>query len=145
MKLPPDLRAFVESLNAQNAKYVVVGGYAVGYHGNPRFTGDLDLFVEASADNGERAVRAIDQFGFGSLGLKSIDFTEPDSIIQMGYPPNRIDLITSIDAVSFEEAWNSRLPGQLEGLPVYFISRELLIRNKKASGRPKDLGDIASL
>jgi hypothetical protein len=145
MKLPKDLRAFVESLNVASAKYVIVGGYAVAFHGQPRFTGDIDFFIETSPDNAERIVEAIDRFGFSSLGLQVSDFTAPDSIVQIGFPPNRIDLITGIDAVTFEEAWSSRLVAELDGLPVSFISRELLLRNKSAAGRPQDLGDVGKL
>jgi len=145
MNLPPDLRAFVESLNSAGVKYVVVGGYAVAFHGHPRFTGDIDFFVDSSAENAEKLVRAIELFGFGSLGLKPEDFTRPDSVVQMGYPPNRIDIINEIDAVSFEEAWSSRLMAQLEGVPVAYIAKDLLIRNKKAVNRPKDFGDVSKL
>ena len=145
MKLPPDLRAFVESLNAAKAKYVIVGGYAVAFHGHPRFTGDIDFFIESTPENGQRVANAIDLFGFASLGLTPKDFTLPDSVVQIGFPPNRIDLITGIEAVRFEEAWSSRLTADLDGLPVSFISKELLIRNKKAANRPQDLGDISKL
>jgi len=145
MNLSSDLRAFVESLNAAGVKYVVVGGYAVAFHGHPRFTGDIDFFVDSSAENAEKIVRAIELFGFGSLGLKPEDFIKPDSVVQMGYPPNRIDIINEIDAVTFDEAWASRLLTQLEGVPVTYIAKDLLIRNKKAVNRPKDLGDISKL
>jgi hypothetical protein len=145
MNLPPDLRAFVESLNSAGVKFVIVGGYAVAFHGHPRFTGDIDFFVEISADNAQRITQAIDLFGFSSLGLKPADFTQPDVVIQLGLPPNRIDILTGIDAVTFEEAWSSRLIAQLAGVPVPFISKELLIRNKKAANRPQDLGDISKL
>jgi predicted nucleotidyltransferase len=145
MKLPKDLRAFVESLNAANAKYVIVGGYAVAFYGHPRFTGDIDFFVESTPENADRIVRAIDLFGFTSLGLTRDDFVNPDIVVQIGFPPNRVDLITGIEAVSFEEAWSSRQSVQLDGLPVAFISKELLIRNKTAAGRQQDRGDISRL
>ena len=123
----------------------MVGGYAVAFHGHPRFTGDIDFFVESSAENAEKIIRAIELFGFGSLGLKPEDFTKPDGVVQMGYPPNRIDIINDIDAVSFEEAWASRLLTQLEGVPVAYIAKDLLIRNKKATNRAKDIGDVSQL
>ena len=145
MNLPPDLRAFVESLNSAGAKYVIVGGYAVAFHGHPRFTGDIDFFVESSPENAQKIVHAIDLFGFASLGLKPDDFTQPDAVIQIGFPPNRVDIITGIEAVTFDEAWSSRLTARLDGLPVSFLSKELLIRNKKAANRPQDLGDISKL
>lgn len=145
MKLPSDLLEFVGSLNAAKAKFVIVGGYAVAYHGHPRFTGDIDLFIEASEENAQRVVQAIDSFGFSDLGLTSKDFTDPDAIIQLGYPPNRIDVITRVDGVTFEEVWSKREQAELDGQPVAFISKELLIQNKKASGRAKDLGDLEHL
>jgi hypothetical protein len=145
MNLSPDLRAFVELLNAQNVKYVIVGGYAVAYHGHPRFTGDIDFFIEQSNDNASRVAAVINEFGFGSTGLTSSDFLDPGAIIQLGYPPHRIDLITAIDGVTFEEAWNDRVSAMFQNLPVQVISKALLVRNKSASGRPKDLGDISNL
>lgn len=145
MKLPNDLRAFVESLNAAKAKYVIVGGYAVAFHGHPRFTGDIDIFVEATAENAERIVSAIDFFGFKSLGLTTQDFINPDNIVQFGYPPNRIDVLTKIDGVTFAEVWDNRKMAELDGQPVAFIDKQHLIQNKKASGRDKDLSDIAAL
>src|SRR4051812_16235061 len=116
MKLPRGLRRFVESLNSAKAKYVIVGGYAVAFHGQPRFTGDIDFFVESTPENARRIVEAIDHFGFASLGLTPNDFTKPDFVVQIGFPPNRIDLVTGIDAVTFEEAWTSRLNAELDGL-----------------------------
>ena len=145
MKLQQDLRAFIESLNFTRAEFVIVGGYAVAFHGYPRFTGDIDVFVGNSPENAERVARAIEHFGFESLGLQAADFSKPDAIIQIGFPPNRIDIITAIDGVSFAEAWKDRVPSELDGLPVSFISRALLIRNKQAAGRPQDIADIANL
>lgn len=95
MKLPSDLLAFVESLNAAKAKYVIVGGYAVAYHGHPRFTGDIDFFIESTPENAERVVKAIDLFGFSDLGLTSKDFTDQDAIIQLGYRAGHIQTATS--------------------------------------------------
>lgn len=145
MSVSQDLLAFVESLNSAGAKYVIVGGYAVAFHGHPRFTGDIDFFVEASPENAAKITHAIDLFGFSSLGLKPEDFTRPNTIIQLGFPPNRIDIINNIDAVTFDEAWSSRLRAHLDGHPVAYISKELLIRNKTAANRPKDLGDVGNL
>lgn len=144
-KLPKDLREFVELLNDKGVKYVVVGGYAVAYHGHPRFTGDIDLYVEPVADNAERILAALSAFGFGELELAVRDFTDPDNIVQLGLPPNRIDLLTSISDVTFDQAWADRVSAQLDGVPVAFISKELLLRNKRASGRPKDLADLTEL
>jgi hypothetical protein len=145
MKLPKDLREFIELLNSKGVRYVIVGGYAVAYHGHPRFTGDIDLYVEPSADNAARILAVLHAFGFGELELSAQDFTNPDSIVQLGRPPNRIDLLTSISGVPFENVWQGRVFSQLDGLPVAFINKEHLLQNKRASGRPKDLADLAEL
>ena len=139
------LREFIESLNSTNVEYLIVGGYAVAFHGHPRFTADIDFFIAVNPQNAQAVVNAIDQFGFGSLGLTPADFLQPDAIIQIGHPPNRIDLITEISAVSFSDAWPTRVPGTLDGVPVNFISRELLLKNKRATGRPKDIADVDQL
>ena len=145
MRLQRDLREFVELLNCSEVRYVIVGGYAVAYHGHPRFTGDIDLFVESSADNADRILAALHQFGFGDLELTAQDFQHPDNIVQLGMPPNRIDLLTSLSGVSFEQVWQARLKTELDGLPVCFISKDLLLQNKRASGRAKDLADVVEL
>ena len=145
MKLQTDLRAFVECLNAAKAEFLIVGGYAVGYHAEPRFTGDIDFFVGTSPENAARVADAICRFGFGSLNLTPADFQKPDMVVQLGRPPNRIDILTGVEAVTWEEAWQNRVNDTLDGLPVHFLSRELLIKNKAAAGRPKDLGDVENL
>ncbi len=145
MKLPKDLREFVALLNASRAKYVIVGGYAVAFHGRPRFTGDIDLFIESSIDNGERIVGALNTFGFEELNISAQDLSRDNLVLQLGFPPNRIDLMTSIDGVTFDQAWASRTAATMDDLPVNFISRELLIQNKIAAGRPKDMGDAQEL
>ena len=145
MKLQEGLREFIELLNSTGVKYVIVGGYAVAYHGHPRFTGDIDIFVELSQSNAQKLEEAIRRFGFQETGLTARDFVTPDSIIQLGRPPNRIDVVTSADAVDFHEAWHSKNEATLDGLPVYFISKELLLKNKRASGRARDLADVEAL
>ena len=145
MKLPKDLREFVALLNAARVKYVIVGGYAVAFHGRPRFTGDIDLFIESSVDNGEKTIGALIAFGFAELEITPEDLCRNDLILQLGFPPNRIDLMTSIDGVTFDQAWASRTQAILDDLPVNFISRQLLIQNKLAAGRPKDMADAQEL
>jgi len=145
MRLPKDLREFVASLNSTGAEFLVVGGFALAFHGVPRYTGDIDLLVGTSAENARRLHQALAAFGFGSLGLSPEDFTRPGRVIQLGLPPNRIDLLTSIDGVDFEAAWRGRAPGELDGLPVQFIGREDLIQNKRAAGRTQDLADLEAL
>jgi len=143
--LPKDWREFFELLNVNNVEYLVVGGFAVAFHGRPRYTDDIDLLFRSTPENAQRLESTIRQFGFGSLGITNQDLQTPDQIIQLGYPPNRIDLINSISGVASEEAWASRVAGDLDGIPVFFISKEALIRNKRASGRTKDLADLDSL
>jgi hypothetical protein len=124
---------------------LIVGGYAVAYHGYPRTTGDIDFFIEAFEENASKLQEVLARFGFGSLGLTASDFLEPDTIIQLGYPPNRIDLVTSISGVTFAEAWERRICDRVENLPVIFVDRQTLLANKAASGRPKDMADIDAL
>jgi hypothetical protein len=145
MKLQKDLREFIELLNAREARYLVVGAFAVAYHGHPRYTGDIDLFVDASVENGQRLLSAIKDFGFSDTGLTLSDLTQPDQVIQLGVSPNRIDLMTFLSGVSFENAWASRDQGEIDGVRVSFISREMLKRNKTASGRFQDLADLEHL
>ncbi len=106
MQLDPDSREFVESFNAHEVRYLVVGGYALAAHGLPRATGDLDAWVWVGGDNAERVLAALTAVGFGSLGLEIADFDHRDSIAQLGYPPYRIDILTSIDGVEFDDAWS---------------------------------------
>ncbi|MEI7729020.1 MAG: nucleotidyltransferase [Verrucomicrobiota bacterium] len=145
MKLSPDLREFVALLNSRKVRYLVVGGHAVAFHGFPRYTGDVDFFIAGSPDNAERITEVIREFGFGSVGFQTSDFLEPGVVLQLGRPPNRIDILTSIDGVAFDEAWASREEAALDGLPVPFIGKQCLIQNKRASGRPQDLADIQRL
>ena len=145
MDLEEDLREFVELLNALNVRYMVVGAFAVAYHGHPRYTGDIDLFIERSADNAERLVQVIEKFGFGSLNLSVDDFLQEGQVIQLGISPNRIDLLTFLSGVSFQEAWATREHGEINGLKVPFISKEMLKQNKAASGRMQDLADLEQL
>jgi hypothetical protein len=123
----------------------VVGAWALAFHGRPRFTGDLDLFVRATPENGARLELVLDTFSFRTLGLAGTDFTEPQRVIQLGVAPNRIDLLTSLTGVDFEEAWKSRVSTQIDGVPAEFIGREALIRNKRALGRLQDLADLETL
>ncbi len=145
MKLPSDLREFIALLNSHDVRYVVVGGYAVAYHGYPRATGDIDLFVEVSQENARKLIAVLGEFGFASLGLTETDFLVPESIIQLGYPPNRIDLVTSISGVTFADAWERRIGCHVEGLTMFVVDKQTLMANKAASGRPKDLADLDAL
>ena len=143
--LSNDFREFIELLNGHNVRYLVVGGYAVAFHGYPRYTKDLDVWIELSAENAGSILKALDEFGFGSLGIKTGDFLETDQIIQLGYPPNRIDILTTLTEIKFEDCYKSRVEVDIQGLKINFIDLENLKRNKNATGRPQDLADAENL
>lgn len=143
--LSNDLREFIHLLNTKNVRYVIVGAWALAFHGRPRYTGDLDVFVARDPANADRLMSVIDAFGFGQTGIEREDFLQEDYVIQLGQAPNRLDLLTGISGLTFEEAWQERESGNLSGIDVNFISREHLIRNKQAAGRDKDLGDVKLL
>lgn len=145
MKLGKDLREFIELLNSRKVDYIVVGGHAVAFHGHPRFTGDIDFLVRCSPENAQRLLEALVEFGFSERRLSPEDLTRPNTVVQLGYPPNRIDLLTSISGVEFEEAWQGRVSGELDGLSVFFLGLHELLINKQGSGRDKDLADISKL
>ena len=140
-----DFREFIELLIKNKAEYLVVGGYAVGIHGHPRYTGDLDIWLNATPLNAERILQSVNEFGFSSFKLTQEDFTKPGNVIQLGYPPLRIDLLTEIDGVSFEECFGNRKEVSIDSLTVNFIGYEDLLKNKKESGRPRDIDDIDHL
>jgi len=143
--LNPDFKEFIQSLNDNGVRYLVVGGYAVAFHGYPRYTKDFDVWIEMSAENAARMVAALEQFGFASLGLKAEDFLVPDQIIQLGYPPNRIDILTTLPGVEFSECYPRRIVVEIEGVSLNFIDLENLKRTKGASGRLQDLADLENL
>jgi predicted nucleotidyltransferase len=145
LRFPADLREFLKSLNASRVEYLLIGGYAVAYYGYPRATGDMDLWVAMSEKNAEKLVRILREFGFDLPNLRQEVFLKPDSIVRFGEPPLRIELLTTISGVSFEECFARRIRVILDGLRVSLISREDLIKNKAASGRPKDLDDVQEL
>ncbi|KAF0109181.1 MAG: hypothetical protein FD146_225 [Anaerolineaceae bacterium] len=143
--LNQDFKEFIQSLNDNGVRYLVIGGYAVAFHGHPRYTKDMDIWISMDAENAANIVKALEQFGFASLGLQASDFTAPDQIVQLGYPPNRIDMITSTLGVDFEPCYAVRVQAEIDGVQVNFIDLESLKRNKKAVGRHQDLADIESL
>ncbi|HEY3827495.1 MAG TPA: hypothetical protein VGL82_23240 [Bryobacteraceae bacterium] len=145
MPLNKDLREFVELLNSNKVDYLVVGAFAVAWYGYPRFTADLDIFIRPDSNNAQRLLEALQQFGFGALGIESGDLTAVGQVVQLGVKPNRIDILTSVSGVGFEEAWQERVQGTLDGIPVTFIGRTALIRNKESTGRAKDRGDAEEL
>ena len=143
--LNQDFKEFIQSLNDNQVRYLVIGGYAVALHGYPRYTKDIDIWIEMSPVNAANMVKALEQFGFGSLGLQTSDFLDPDQIIQLGYPPNRIDLMTTPPGVEFESCYASRITIQLDEVSVNFIDLDNLKRNKRAAGRLQDLADLENL
>jgi len=140
-----DWKELLEFLNANQVKYLVIGGVALSCYVAPRYTGDIDIFIEASPENAKRALKALNDFGFGSVGITEADLTGEDMVIQLGYSPNRVDFITKISGVEFKEAWDNRTVGELHGLQINLISKNDLLKNKLAAGRPKDLADADSL
>ena len=143
--LNPDFKEFIQSLNANQVRYLVVGGYAVAFHGYPRYTKGIDIWVEMTSSNAARIILALEQFGFGSLDLKEQDFMAEDTIIQLGYPPRRIDLLTTLPGVEFETCFSEKVVVDIEGTPVNFIDLENLKKNKRATGRAQDIADIENL
>lgn len=143
--LNQDFKEFIQSLNDNGVRYLVVGGYAVALHGYPRYTKDMDVWVEMTAENAAKIINALNQFGFGSLDLKEDDFTAPDQIVQLGYPPRRIDILTTLPGVEFSECFSSHVIVDMEGVSVNFIDVENLKKNKKATGRHQDLADLENL
>lgn len=140
-----DFREFVQSLNAHKVRYLVVGGYAVAFHGHPRYTKDIDIWIEGTPENAHRILQALEEFGFGSLDITLNDFLIPAQVIQLGYPPRRIDILTSISGVDFANCFDSRIIAKIEETPVNFIDRDNLRKNKQASARPQDLADLDNL
>ncbi|MDQ7781210.1 MAG: hypothetical protein RDV41_16065 [Planctomycetota bacterium] len=145
MEVQPDFRELLALFNKHNVEYMIVGGYALAFHGAPRYTGDLDIYIRPDSLNARRIMAAMEEFGFGSVGLTSADFEKPDNIIQLGVPPVRVDIITSLTGVSWESASEKRVTGQYSDVKVYYIAREQFIRNKQSMGRQKDLADIEAL
>jgi hypothetical protein len=145
MVFSQDFKEFIQSLNANDVRYLIIGGYALAAHGCPRYTKDLDVWLDNSQENAARVIKALMDFGFGSLSLTESDFTRRNRIVQLGYPPNRINLLTSADGVDFEICHARRMSVQLQDLVVEFIDVNGLKDNKRATGRKQDLVDVEAL
>lgn len=143
--LPPDFKEFLQLLNANDVEYLLIGGYAVGYYGYVRATADMDVWVAISPENAAKAVATLREFGFDVPGLSEDLFLNPDSIVRMGVPPFRIEILNSISGVSFEECYRERIDAIIDTVPVSVISLHHLKANKRASGRGKDLVDLEHL
>ena len=145
MALSKDWREFLELLNSRGVDYVIVGAQSLAFHGRPRHTGDLDILVRPTPDNARLILALLNQFGFEQVGFEETDFLQTEQIIQLGRPPSRIDLLTSVSGVSTNEAFTSKISGTLDGIPAFILAKDALIRNKRAVGRPQDLADLAAL
>jgi hypothetical protein len=145
MPFPEDWRQFIESLNSSGVEYLVVGAVSLAYHGFPRYTGDLDVLIRNSPDNAKRLEAALAEFGLAALGLKAADFVGSYRVVQLGVAPNRIDLLTSLTGLTFDEAWVNRIETVMDGTRVNLIGRDALIRNKRLTGRAQDKADLEAL
>jgi hypothetical protein len=145
MEVQPDFRDLFALFNAHSVDYLIVGAYALAYHGAPRYTGDLDILVRPDQENASRIVAALSDFGFGESGLSIDDFSIPGKVVQLGVPPVRIDLMTSLTGLSWSDASKDRESGTYGDVPVTYIGRDPLIRNKRATGRRKDLADLEAM
>lgn len=145
MVLHQDYKELLILLNDNNVEYLVVGAFALGFYGAPRNTGDIDIWIKVSEENAVRMLKTLIEFGFSSLNLDKQTFLEKGTVLQLGYPPIRIDIITEISGVEFEDAYKKRITLEKSDVKIDLISKEDFIKNKKASGRLKDLADIESL
>ena len=145
MALSNDLREFIALLNSRSVEYLIVGAHSLAFHARPRFTGDLDILVRPTKENVQKLVTVLNELGFGKLGVRAADFSQPEQVIQLGRAPNRIDLLTSISGVATEEAFATKIAAKLDDLPVSFLSKSLLIANKRTVGRPQDMVDLQEL
>ena len=145
MELNPDFQEFLQSFVDHDVRFLIVGGYALAAHGHPRYTKDLDVWVWTDPSNAARVIEALDDFGFGGLGLNAADFQDPDMVVQLGREPQRIDILTFATGLSFEHAYADRMTIEIGGVPVPFVSLDDLRTNKLATGRLRDRADAAEL
>ena len=145
MEAQGDFKELLALLNANEVEYVIVGGHALAFHGAPRVTGDMDLYVHPTPANARRVMAALREFGFGETGLAESDFERPGQVIQLGRPPVRVDFVTSITGLSWELVQAGRAAGRYDDVPVHYIGRKELVANKAAVGRRKDLADLEAL
>ena len=145
MEVQKDFKEFLALLNAHEVDFMIVGGFALAFHGAPRYTGDIDVFVKPGRKNAQRIMKVLEEFGFSSLELSIDDFQNEDNVVQLGLPPVRIDIITSISGVSWEQADAAKEPGLYGNVPVNYIGKKQYVANKKAIGRAKDIADIEAL
>ena len=145
METQPDFKELLELFNAHSVNYVIVGAYALAFHGAPRYTGDLDIFVQPTVGNAASVMAALRDFGFGKVGITEADFTKPDIVVQLGYPPVRVDLMTSITGVTWEAVDRGAVAGEYGNVHVRYIGKDEYKINKRQLGRKKDLADVEAL
>ncbi|MEI6409354.1 MAG: DUF6036 family nucleotidyltransferase [Bacteroidota bacterium] len=145
MVLNPDFKEFLQLLNEHEVRYMVIGGYAVAHHGHPRYTKDLDVWLWVSPDNAKKIIDVLNAFGFGSIGLTEKDFLNAENVVQLGYPPVRIDMTMSISGLAFEDCYERRDITSIDDITINFIGLSDLKINKLASGRKRDLDDVENL
>jgi hypothetical protein len=145
VEVQQDFRDLLELFNKHEVDYIIVGAYALGFHGAPRYTGDLDIFVKPDLINARSIIRALDEFGFGAVGLMAADFKEEGKVVQLGSPPVRVDIITSITGVTWDQVRSGRVEGHFGDVLVHYIGRNEFISNKRALGRKKDLADLEAV
>lgn len=145
MEIDKDFKEFIQLANLNKVEYLVVGGYAVTAYGYNRYTDDIDFWIRSNKDNAERITKTLIEFGFGSLDVNEDDLLKKDYVIQLGYPPNRIDILTGVSGLSFDECWNEKKEFIFDGEKINFISLHHLKINKQATGRDKDKLDLNNL
>src|SRR5260370_27926710 len=142
MRLSNDWREFLELLNSRRVEYVIVVAHILAFNARQRSTGDLDILIRATPENAGNIVYLLNEFGFAHSAFRAVDFTTPNQMIQLGRAPNRIDLLTTISGVTTDEAFATKLTAELDGIPVFVLGKDALVRNKRAVGRPQDLADL---
>ncbi len=145
MEVQQDFRDLLALFNAHKVDYTIVGAHALAYHGAPRYTGDIDILVRPDSENAQRILDALCEFGFGSLGLTVGDFVSPDKVVQLGVAPVRVDIVTSVTGVSWDEVAAGREVGTYGDLKVHYIGKKQFILNKRAIGRKKDFADLEAI
>ncbi len=145
MEVQQDFRDLLALFNTHKVDYIIVGAHALAYHGAPRYTGDIDIFVRPDSENAQRILSALEKFGFGALGLTAKDFTSPDKVVQLGVAPVRVDIVTSLTGMSWKAAFASRVAGTYGDIEVHYIGKEQFIQNKRTLGRKKDIADIEAI
>lgn len=145
MEIQSDFREWVALLNEHEVDYLIVGGFALAHYGHPRYTGDLDVLVRPEQENAKRLLTALDAFGFGALNITADDFLEPNAVIQLGYPPVRIDILTGLTGLLIDAIFDDKTTGSFSGAPCYYISKAHFLENKRCLGRAQDIADIAGL